>query len=57
MSRLVGILAVGLLAGCSDYELVGGNDYAGEANPPDLSTQTQNDRIVQVPSPLWTCCG
>ena len=57
MSRLVGFLAMGLLAGCSDYELVGGHDYAGEANPPDLSTPVQNDRIVQVTVPsvdvLW----
>ncbi len=51
------ILAVTLLAGCTDYNLNGPAVHEGKYNPPDLTTPTQTDEITQVTIPavdvLW----
>ena len=51
------ILAVTVLAGCTDYNLNGPAVHEGKYNPPDLTTPIQTDHITQVTIPavdvLW----
>ena len=45
------------LLACQDYNLTGGGAHTGKYNPPDLASETREDRITQVPIPavdvLW----
>jgi len=56
MMRLI-VAMVFLLTGCQEYDLIPGNGLNAEPNPPDLSAETKEDRIVQVTVPsvdvLW----
>ncbi len=46
-----------LLLACQDYNLSSDGSAAGKYNPPDLASETREDRITQVPIPavdvLW----
>ncbi len=42
------LLVVALLGGCSEYEVLAGNEPAGAPNPPGLASEVQVDRVVQT---------